>query len=93
MNFGVLRLRKTVLYCAAAAVMAALVLALRLTGAYAVFTGGTVRDLPVYSVERDGKYVSLSFDAACLVRRSAMSDSPKAVYGPMRGAASGSDDA
>lgn len=35
----------------------------------------------------------LSFDAACLVRRSAMSDSPKAVYGPMRGAASGSDDA
>lgn len=35
----------------------------------------------------------LSFDVACLVRRSAMSDSPKAVYGPMRGAASGSDDA
>ena len=35
----------------------------------------------------------LSFDAACLVRRSAMSDSPKAVYGPMGGATFGSDDA
>lgn len=64
MNFGVLRLRKTVLYCAAAAVMAALVLALRLTGAYAVFTGGTVRDLPVYSVEREDKKIAISFDCA-----------------------------
>lgn len=64
MNFGVLRLRKTVLYCAAAAVIAALVLALRLTGAYAVYTGGTVRDLPVYSVEREDKKIAISFDCA-----------------------------
>ena len=64
MNVGVLRLRKTILYCAAAAVVAALVLALRLTGAYAVFTGGTVRDLPVYSVEREDKKIAISFDCA-----------------------------
>lgn len=64
MNFGVLRLRKTILYCAAAAVIAALVLALRLTGAYAVYTGGTVRDLPVYSVEREDKKIAISFDCA-----------------------------
>ena len=64
MNFGVLRLRKTILYCAAAAVVAALVLALRLTGAYAVYTGGTVRDLPIYSVEREDKKIAISFDCA-----------------------------
>lgn len=64
MKIGVLRLRRAVLFCGAVAVVAALVLALRLTGAYAVFTGGTVRDLPVYSVEREDKKIAISFDCA-----------------------------
>ena len=64
MKIGVLRLRRAVLFCGAVAVVAALVLALRLTGAYAVFTGGTVRDLPIYSVEREDKKIAISFDCA-----------------------------
>lgn len=64
MKIGVLRLRRAVLFCGAVAVAAALVLALRLTGAYAVFTGGTVRDLPIYSVEREDKKIAISFDCA-----------------------------
>ncbi|MBO7215356.1 MAG: polysaccharide deacetylase family protein [Clostridia bacterium] len=34
------------------------------TGAYAVYMGGTVRKLPIYSVERNDNKISISFDCA-----------------------------
>jgi polysaccharide deacetylase family sporulation protein PdaB len=34
------------------------------TGAYAVYFGGTTRILPIYSVEREDKVISISFDCA-----------------------------
>ena len=43
---------------------AALVAAVRVTGAYALYTGGTVRSLPVYSVERSERVLSITFDCA-----------------------------
>lgn len=36
----------------------------RYSGAYAVWQGGTVRQLPIYSVERQDKCVAISFDCA-----------------------------
>lgn len=47
-----------------AAVAFALALVLHFTGAYAVYTGGTVRDLPIYSVGREDKAISITFDCA-----------------------------
>lgn len=38
--------------------------ALQTTGAYAVFFGGTVRSLPIYSVERSDKKIAITFDCA-----------------------------
>lgn len=64
MKCGVIRLRRAVLAAVAFVVVAALVLALRLTGAYAVYTGGTVRELPIYSVERSDNKIAISFDCA-----------------------------
>ena len=66
MKFRVFRLHKVLLPCLLAAVFLALALALHFTGAYAVYTGGTVRKLPVYSVEREDKKIAISFD--CDVR-------------------------
>ena len=57
-------MRRAVLAAVAFVVVAALVLALRLTGAYAVYTGGTVRELPIYSVERSDNKIAISFDCA-----------------------------
>ena len=34
------------------------------TGAYAVFNGSNLRKLPIYSVEREGKKIAISFDCA-----------------------------
>ncbi len=64
MKCGVIRLRRAVLAAVAFVVVAALVLALRLMGAYAVYTGGTVRELPIYSVERSDNKIAISFDCA-----------------------------
>ena len=64
MNFRVFRLHKALLPCLLAAVFLALALALHFTGAYAVYTGGTVRKLPIYSVEREDKKIAISFDCA-----------------------------
>lgn len=36
----------------------------RYTGAYAVYFGGTLKKLPIYSVERDDNKISISFDCA-----------------------------
>ena len=48
----------------AAALAVVLCVLLASTGAYAVFTGGTVRKLPIYSVETEEKKISISFDCA-----------------------------
>ena len=64
MNFRVFRLRRALLPCLLAAVFLALAITLHFTGAYAVYTGGTVRKLPIYSVEREDKYISITFDCA-----------------------------
>ncbi|HIY45029.1 MAG TPA: polysaccharide deacetylase family protein [Candidatus Borkfalkia excrementipullorum] len=64
MKVRVFRLRRALLPCLLAAVFFALALALHFTGAYAVYTGGTVRKLPIYSVEREDKKIAISFDCA-----------------------------
>lgn len=64
MNFRVFRLRRALLPCLLAAVFLALAITLHFTGAYAVYTGGTVRKLPIYSVEREDKKIAISFDCA-----------------------------
>ena len=64
MRCHVLRLKRAVFPCLLAAVFFALVMALWLTGGYAVYTGGTVRKLPIYSVAREDKKIAISFDCA-----------------------------
>lgn len=48
----------------ALAVFLACVLAVRASGAYAVFFGGTTRSLPIYSVSRQEKKIAITFDCA-----------------------------
>ncbi len=48
----------------AAAVFLACLLAVRTSGAYAVFFGNTVRSLPIYSVGREDKKIAITFDCA-----------------------------
>lgn len=56
---------KSVLLCAAiAAVICGLSLSAYYSGAYAVYFGNTPRALPIYSVEREDKTVSITFDCA-----------------------------
>ena len=62
MKIHAFRLGKAVLAAGMAALVLALSLTLHFTGAYAVYTGGTVRKLPVYSVEREDKKIAISFD-------------------------------
>lgn len=64
MKVFILKKRAAAFFLAAAAVMVILAVLLAATGAYAVFTGGTVRSLPVYSVETQEKKISISFDCA-----------------------------
>ena len=64
MKIHAFRLGKAVLAAGMAALVLALSLTLHFTGAYAVYTGGTVRKLPVYSVEREDKKIAISFDCA-----------------------------
>ncbi len=56
--------RRVIFAVAVFAVVLILSLLVRTTGAYAVYTGGTVRKLPVYSVEREDKKIAISFDCA-----------------------------
>ena len=51
-------------FAALGALALALALTLHFTGAWAVFAGGTVRELPIYSVGRDDKHISVTFDCA-----------------------------
>lgn len=64
MKVFILKKRVAAFFLAAAAVTVILAVLLAATGAYAVFTGGTVRSLPVYSVETQEKKISISFDCA-----------------------------
>lgn len=64
MKVFILKKRAAAFFLAAAAVMVILAVLLAATGAYTVFTGGTVRSLPVYSVETQEKKISISFDCA-----------------------------
>lgn len=56
--------RRVIFAVAVFAIVLILSLLVRTTGAYAVYTGGTVRKLPVYSVEREDKKIAISFDCA-----------------------------
>ena len=58
------RVRAAALAAAFVFLFAALAAAVRFTGAYALYTGGTVRSLPVYSVERADKKIAITFDCA-----------------------------
>ena len=64
MKVFVLKKRGAVFAAALVAAVLVLSLVLGTTGAYAVFLGGTVRKLPVYSVETEEKKISISFDCA-----------------------------
>ncbi len=59
-----MRIGRVTLCALTAALALALVALVWFTGAYAVYTGGTVRSLPVYSVERSDKKLSVTFDCA-----------------------------
>lgn len=60
----VVKLKSVLASVFTAALIAALAITVRFTGAYAVFFNGTPRLIPIYSVEREDKVVSLSFDCA-----------------------------
>ena len=64
MKVFVLKKRGAVFAAALVAAVLVLSLVLGTSGAYAVFLGGTVRKLPVYSVETEEKKISISFDCA-----------------------------
>ena len=64
MNVCTLRLRRAACPLALGAAALALVILLRCTGAYVLLAGGTVRRLPVYSVERADKAIAITFDWA-----------------------------
>ncbi len=61
---AVLRFKNVIAVAAVLVAVAALSLAVYGTGAYVVFYGGTTRLVPIYSVERDDKVISLTFDCA-----------------------------
>ncbi|MBQ3235331.1 MAG: polysaccharide deacetylase family protein [Clostridia bacterium] len=58
------RLYAIALSVIAIALVFCLSVATKKTGAYAVYLGGTVRKLPIYSVEREDNKISISFDCA-----------------------------
>ena len=60
----IVKLKKVIAVIFVAVLVVALSLGVRFSGAYAVWQGGTVRLLPVYSVERQDKNISISFDCA-----------------------------
>lgn len=58
------KLKSLVTSLCAIILIAALSVGVRFSGAYAVWLGGPLRLLPIYSVEREEKLVSISFDCA-----------------------------
>lgn len=61
---AVISLKNLVFSAASAALVVLLSVAVRADGAYNVYFGGTSRSLPIYSVAREGKAVSITFDCA-----------------------------
>ncbi len=60
----VFKLKNILLVALAAVLIAALSTTAYFTGAYAVYFGNTPRLVPIYSVERNDKVISISFDCA-----------------------------
>ena len=59
-----LKLKSLILSLIAVIIFTVLSVSVYYTGAYAVYYGNTTRLLPIYSVEREEKVVSISFDCA-----------------------------
>ncbi len=64
MRFLSFSLKKVSLFLGFIITLVCAVAGLNATGAYAVFTGGTVRALPIYCVEREDNKIAISFDCA-----------------------------
>lgn len=60
----VFKLKNVLLLTLAAVLITVLSTATYFTGAYAVYFGNSTRLVPIYSVERDDKVISISFDCA-----------------------------
>ena len=56
--------RKSIIRLVAIALLIVCLITLSATGAHAVFMGSSLKKLPIYSVEREEKYLSISFDCA-----------------------------
>ena len=61
---GTLKLKSVILSLAAVIVFTVLSVSVYYMGAYAVYFGNTPRLVPIYSVEREDKKISISFDCA-----------------------------
>ena len=59
-----LKLKSVILSAVALIIFTVLSVSVYFTGAYAVYYGNTPRLIPIYSVEREDKVVSISFDCA-----------------------------
>lgn len=62
--FGVVKLKSIIAGAIALAMTIVMCISVRFTGAYAVYYNGTPRLVPIYSVEREEKVVSITFDCA-----------------------------
>ena len=62
--FGVIKLKSLITGAIALAMAIVLCISVHFTGAYAVYFNGTPRLVPIYSVEREEKVVSITFDCA-----------------------------
>ena len=58
------RLKSVILSAVAVIIITVLSISVYYTGAYAVYYGNTTRLVPIYSVEREDKVISISFDCA-----------------------------
>ena len=59
----VFRLKTIIATLLSLGMIVAMCISVRFTGAYAVFYNTTPRLVPIYSVEREDKYVSITFGA------------------------------
>lgn len=62
--FSVVKLKSILAGAIALAMTIVMCISVRFTGAYAVYYNGTPRLVPIYSVEREEKVVSITFDCA-----------------------------
>ena len=60
----VFKLKNIILVTLATVLLTVLCISVYFTGAYAVFYGNSTRLIPIYSVEREDKVISISFDCA-----------------------------